>query len=174
MNKINFAPQQRTKRSVSKRSFSLWPIIICSIVLSITFFLQLQQWVTLHHINQEKQLLEKKLAPFNQISGSQQKLQDELPSLEKTVRIMEHAQPQQDRFLGIYQSIRTLLGAGGSLESLTLTGKKLELTIGLASVKAAQQFIDQLAQVPTMSSLELGSIRKGATHLLFTITGTLT
>lgn len=143
------------------------------LIIAVMLTLQITQWLTLHGLRQQKQLIEQRLTPFNQLSCEQKKLEDELPSLEKTVTTIEHAQPDQDLFLSLFNAIQALLGPTGSVESLALNGKKIELTIGLASVKTAQEFMDKLAQLPAVNSVELGSIHKGATQLLFAINGTL-
>jgi hypothetical protein len=172
MNKINFAPHSQQRSSLHS-SFSRGTLVITGTVICIMAILQIKQWTALRALRQEKLSLEKRVAPLSQFSCSKQKLQDELPALEKAVNVVERTHPQHDLFLELYQSIRTLLGTNGSLESLTLAKKKLELTIGVGSVKAAQKFLDQLAQTPTVSSLELEAIHKGATNLLCSITGTL-
>ncbi len=174
MNKINFAQKNHAHRTTKKFFlFKKLPLMFCIAALALMATLQIMQWFTLHNVRQEKQLIEKRLAPFNQLNGETKKLENELPALEKTVKKMEQAKQAQDPFMQLFHSIHTILGTTGSVESLSITKKQLELTISCANVKTAQEFMDKLAQNPAISSIDLSSIRKGATQLLFAITGTL-
>ena len=175
MNKINFIQKNSSHRASKKNYlFKLMTIIFSAIALATIITLQTMQWVTLRNLRQEKQRIEKQLAPLDLLVIEKQKLEKEIPSLEKRVYIMENTQPSQDQFLNLFNAIYALIGAAGSIESLSIAHKKLELTINLASIKAAQDFIEKLAALPIINTIDLDSIRKGGSTFIFSITGTLT
>jgi Tfp pilus assembly protein PilN len=173
MNKINFAKTNLKKRSPKKLLFKKLPLMLCITAIAVMFTLQIMQWTTMSAVCREKLRLEKQLAPFNQLVTEKKKLEEELPVLEKTVLKMERAKQIQDPFFVLFNAIHTFLGAAGSIESLAITKKKLEITISASSVKTAQEFMYKLAQLPSVSLLDLSSIHRGTTQLLFNINGKL-
>lgn len=168
MNKINFARNTPTSRPAHAKKPIRWILIVCALIILGMLTLQTIQWNALHKTKTNRLCIEQGLSPLDRVSCEKKNFNDELPVLEKTACIIEKAQPDQDPFLSLYHTVCSLIGTG-SLEALSCAGKKVELSLALASVKAAQSFIDKLADLPVVSSVNLGAIRKGPGGLIFSI-----
>ena len=171
MKKINFA--NIAKKSKVKLSSKI-TIGFVLLTLSLVTFLQINQWNKLKSIEEEKSFHTKKVNKLSSVVEEKNELEKEETFLKNKLEKIERVQNNPHTHFEIFNTINTALQHTGSLESLNLLQKKLEITILCQDIKEATRFMKTMIELPSISSLQIVSIHPKAHQLCFKLLGNLT
>jgi len=170
MNKINFAQSKnKVKTGWSPKITASFIITIVSLVI----FLQFKQWNSLQSVKKEKAARTKKVARLGSILQEKSELEKIEVIARKKLEKIEKVKNNPHTYFEIFNEINQTLRGVGSLESLSMFQKNLELTISCASIKEATRFMQSITELPFVSSLELVSIHPKASLFSFKMSGKL-
>jgi len=172
MNKINFV---KTNFTGSKRSAR--PIVLSVVLLvattTVISYVQIKQWKTLARVKEQREFHAKHVASFDKELEENNRLNKEHEQLSKKLSKINRVQNNPHRYFSLFASINEALGTSSRLESLNLFRKKLELSISCPDIKQATRFMQNITELPSITSLNLISIQPGAQGFVFKITGVL-
>ena len=170
MNKINFA--NVTKKTNTNWSSKLAVGLIIT-VFSIITFLQIKQWNRLHRIKKEKSFHTQKISTLNSVLEEKMELEKKETLIRKKLNKINKAQNNPHIYFETFNAINNALLNRGSLESLNMFRKQINLTVCCLNIKEATRFMQGMIELPYVSSLQLVSIYPKANLLSFKMSGKL-
>jgi len=170
MDKINFANKKNQYKAVWSPKVSLTLFLIVFIIMLI---MQIRQWTTVRTLKKKRTHIEKELAPLEKTLQEKKELIEQKNEIKKRLEKIQKIQSNPHVQLNLFSKINELLGSMGSLEFLHIDRKKIDLTICCPDVKKANQMMQSITELPSISFLDLISIRPHSGQLLFNMSGKL-
>lgn len=171
MKKINFVKAGILDQKRAAKQAPKTVALITFVSIAIVLVLQIQQWKVLQKVTKEKAFHTKRMALFNAVLEKKRTLKDQQKLLKKRVDKINGIQNNMPPSFTLFAAIDKALGETGTLESLTTAHNKVDMVINCQTIKKATRFMQRIAELPSIASLDLVAIHPQGQRFLFTITG---